>query len=135
MNERTPNRIEDGAVKLGEWLSGIIGSLISFLGVTAELVPHWVKKRLMIKWLGTGSSAVFAYYVWLIITPLVGFIMITSYAYDEVQGYYKIHLQSSKENPDPFFMMQKPGIENNILTFVALLIANAAVTSIILLWF
>lgn len=121
--------------RLVEWLEVFIAALICFLGITSELIPHWVKRKLMTKWLGAGSSAVFAYYVWLVTTPLVGFIMITSYIYDEMQGYYKIHLRSAKENPDPFFMMQKPGLENNILTFVALLIANVTVTSIILLWF
>lgn len=123
-------KIENIINKTTNRIKEIIVGFIIVLGLT-----DWVKRRLMTKWLGAGNSTVFAYHVWLIITPVVGFIMLTAYIYDEMKGYYKIHVESSRVNPDPFWMMQKPGMENNILSFVALLIANAIVTSIILLWF
>lgn len=109
-------------------ISDFFNGLWMGFGILTELTPHWIEK---VKNISPTATAVYGFYVFLITTPFIGTLLIVSYIYDEMMGYIKIHRNLN----DPFFAELKPGIENNILTFVALLVANVFFISIILLWF
>ena len=108
-------------------ISDFFNGLWIGFGILTELTPHWIEK---VKNISPTATAVYGFYILLIVAPFIGAVIIVSYIYDEMMGYIRIHRVN-----DPFFTELKPGIENNILTFVSLLVANVFFTSIILLWF
>lgn len=104
-----------------DWLDILVGFF------TIMIWEFW--KRILN--ISSATTAVYGFYILLVVTPFIGTLFIVSYIYDEMMGFIKIHFENCKSNPDPFFIRVKPGLENNILHWLFVLVLNTFVMGLL----